>query len=64
MHACITLESPTRIDPGTKRNILQPRVRTRPQDLENARRTAIVKQYELPGNKATYKTSAAQVHFT
>ena len=65
MHAHISVESPTRIDLGTKGNTLQPRVGTRPQDLETARRTATVKlRYELLMHKATYKTSPAQTHFT
>lgn len=39
--------------------MMQPRVQTRPQDLETARTAAVKLQYELLMNKATYKTSPA-----
>lgn len=49
---------------GTKGKVLQARVWTRPQDLEKVSRKATGKQLcELFINKATYKTSPAQIYF-
>lgn len=58
--------SSTMPDPkGTKGNVLQARVWTRPQDLEKASRKATGKlPCELFINKATYKASSTQIHFT